>query len=404
MSYLDCCDWSRCTLCGECLVKCPVIEIGRKEAKQQIELLLKGEPAPRVFGQCTLCLSCNTFCPVEGLRPFELILQRITEQGDRNERVPALVPYMLNSASGPNFFREFYQNELDREERAILQKWSEPPPASRDVLYVGCLGKTICRDLENSLVMKDLPKFGPPDICCGEIHYRAGQWDAYTAIVEKTMARFRELQAERIVFYCGACRTYLGPVLNKVYGKQLPFRLTTIFEWLLERYENGELVVKRPLRFRAALHDFCNASELGRDFQDNLRKIYRAAGADFVELPHNRDQSFSCGAASIAREFSLGPMLKAQKRRYGEVKAAGVKDIAANCPGCYIAFSFTSWAYGLRPRYMPEELLKAFGDDITIPLRKRLPRFTKLFALNLPLVFKKVDPRQIRIIGSPGAR
>jgi Fe-S oxidoreductase len=139
---------------------------------------------------------------------------------------------MLNSASGPNFFREFYQNELDREERAILQKWSEPPPASRDVLYVGCLGKTICRDIDNSVVMKDLPKFGPPDICCGEIHYRAGQWDAYTAIVEKTMARFRELQAERIVFYCGACRTYLGPVLNKVYGKQLPFRLTTIFEWL----------------------------------------------------------------------------------------------------------------------------------------------------------------------------
>ncbi len=398
MSYIDCCDWSRCTLCGECLVKCPVINMDREEAKKQMKLLLDGERAARVFGRCTLCLHCNNYCPVEGLRPFELILQRISEQKERKGSVPAFVPYLLNSAEGPNFFREFYQDELDGEEKAILQKWSAPPDESRDLLFVGCLGKTICRDIENSVVMKELPKFGPPDICCGEIHYRAGQWDAYAAMVEKTMARFSELKVQRIVFYCGACRTYLGPVLNKVYGRQLPFELTTIFEWLLERFESGELEVKRPIGFRSAVHDFCNAGELGHEFQARLRKVYRAAGADIVELEHNRDDSLSCGAASIARDFGFGALLQAQNARYREVKAAGVKDIAANCPGCYIAFSFTSWARGLRPRYMPEELLKAFGDEITVPLRKRLPRYAKLFARRLPLAFKRVDPRQIRII------
>lgn len=399
MSYLDCCDWSRCTLCGECLMKCPVMKMDREEAKREMKLLLDGERAPRVFSQCTLCLHCNNYCPVEGLRPYELILQRISEQGERKRSVPAFVPYMLNSAEGPNFFREFYRDELDGEEKAILQKWSRPPDESRDVLYVGCLGKTICKDIENSVVMKDLPKFGPPDICCGEIHYRSGQWDAYTAMVEKTMARFSQLKAQRIVFYCGACRTYLGPILNKVYGKRLPFELTTIFEWLLERYRAGELQLKRPIRFKSAVHDFCNAGELGHDFQDRLREVYRAAGAEIVELEHNRDHSYTCGAASIARDFGFGALLKAQQARYREVKAAGVRDIAANCPGCFIAFSCTSWAQGLRPRYMPEEILKAFGDEITIPLRKRLPKYLKLIAKRLPLVFKKVDPQQIRIVG-----
>ncbi|MBN2028167.1 MAG: hypothetical protein JW854_15570, partial [Actinobacteria bacterium] len=28
MSYMDCCDWSKCTVCGECLMKCPVLEMG----------------------------------------------------------------------------------------------------------------------------------------------------------------------------------------------------------------------------------------------------------------------------------------------------------------------------------------------------------------------------------------
>ena len=119
-----------------------------------------------------------------------------------------------------------------------------------------------------------------------------------------------------------------------MYGKELPFTLTTIFEWPLEQYEQGELELVRPIKFNAAIHDFCNASELGKGVQDNLRKIYAAAGMEGVELEHNRDTAFSCGATSIVRDFKISTLLKTQNARYKEVKKAGMKDIAVNCPGC----------------------------------------------------------------------
>jgi len=43
MAYMDCCDWTRCTLCGECLIRCPVMEMDEAEAKKEIGLLLRGK-------------------------------------------------------------------------------------------------------------------------------------------------------------------------------------------------------------------------------------------------------------------------------------------------------------------------------------------------------------------------
>lgn len=392
MSYADCCDWERCNLCGECLTKCPVMEMGEVEAKEEFERLLKGEEAPRVFSECTLCFACNNFCP-EGLRPYELILQRISEGRDKN---PAMLPYFLNGMPAPNLFQEIY-GSLSFGEQEIIRRWSAPPAPAEEVLFVGCIGKSICFDIDNSRVMKDLPKFGPSDVCCGELAYRGGAWDAYRDITERLLARFDDLDIERMVCYCASCYNFLGNILPKVYGKELPFQLVSLYQWLAERLEAGELEVKRPLGYRAAVHDSCYASELGPSFYEPLRDLYRAAGVETLELPHNRDRSLSCGAASIARRWNPLDLLKEQNRRYREVKGTRTRDMAVNCPGCFLTLSSTSWMQGIKVHYMLEELLWAFGDDISTPLRKRLPLFAWLLAKRAPLALKKAEMPLTRI-------
>lgn len=389
MSYMDCCDWNKCTLCGECLMKCPVMKMGQNEAKSEFSNLLKGEPAPRVFSECTLCFSCNNYCP-EGLRPYELILQRVTEQGDRKKRLPALVPYFLNGMPGPTLWKDLY-SKLKPREKKILDKWSVPPKESKEVLFMGCIGKLFTEDIENSKVLEPLAKFGPPDICCGELHYRSGQWKAYCEITERTLKRFSELEAERIVFYCGSCYTFLGNMLPKVYGKELPFKLTSLYEWLLEKTERGDIEVKRPIEHRAAIHESCYASELGPGFYEPLRKLYKKAGADIVELEHNRENNLSCGAASIVRNFSLFQMMKEQGKKFKEVKNTGVDKVALNCPGCYLTLAATNRLYGVKMLYMPEILLRAFGDDIKKPISKMVFPTLKALGKRLPRAFKKVD-------------
>jgi len=386
MSFMDCCDWEKCTLCGECLMKCPVMEMGEEEAKAEFGRLLKGETAPRVFSECTLCFDCNNYCP-EGLRPYELILQRITEREDRK---PAFLEYFINGMPAPNLFQDLY-GALSFGEQEILRRWSQPPEASKDVLFVGCIGKTLCHDIDNSEVMKSLPKFGPPDVCCGELAYRGGVWDAYADITERILARMGELETERLVCYCASCDNFLGNILPKVYGKQLPFEVISLYEWLLERLRAGEAEVKRPLNLKAAIHESCYASELGPDFYESLRELYEAAGVELVELEHNRDRALSCGAASIARNWNILDIMKEQNKKYREVKGSGAREMAVNCPGCYLTLSSTSWLQGIKVHYMVDKLLWALGDDISIPLGKRLPLITMSLTKRMPLALKKVD-------------
>jgi Fe-S oxidoreductase len=386
MSYADCCDWDKCTLCGECLMKCPVMEMGEDEAKAEFASLLKGEAAPRVFSECTLCFSCNNYCP-EGLRPYELILERIT---GRDNRKPALFSYFLNGLPAPSLFQDLY-GSLSFGEQEILRRWSSPPPPSKDMLFVGCIGKTICHDIENSQVMKDLPKFGPSDVCCGELAYRGGSWETYAQITERLLARFSDLDIERMVCYCASCYNFLSVILPKVYGKEVPFELTSLYQWLLERFEAGEVEVKKPLGYRAAVHESCYASELGPEFYEALRTLYRAAGVEVVELEHNRERALSCGAASVARRWNLLDIMREQNRKYGEVKESGTRQVAVNCPGCFLTLSSTSWLQGIKLHYMVEELLRACGDDISTPLAKRLPVIAKTLVKRAPLLLKKVE-------------
>jgi Fe-S oxidoreductase len=373
-------------------MKCPVMEMGEEEAKAEFGRLLKGETAPRVFGECTLCFNCNNYCP-EGLRPYELILQRITEREDRK---PALLAYFLNGMPAPSLFQDLY-GALSYGEQEILRRWSEPPEASKDVLFVGCIGKSLCHDIDNSEVMKSLPKFGPSDVCCGELAYRGGVWDAYVDITERILARLGELETERLVCYCASCNNFLGNIMPKVYGKQLPFEVISLYQWLLERLQAGEVEVKRPLNLKAAIHESCYASELGPDFYEPLRRLYEAVGVEVVELEHNRDRALSCGAASIVRNWNILNIMKEQNRKYREVKDSGAREMAVNCPGCYLTLATTSWLQGIKVHYMVDRLLWALGDDISTPLGKRLPLISMILAKRMPLALKKVDTPLPRI-------
>lgn len=389
MSYMDCSDWSQCTRCGECLVRCPVMHMGRDEAKTAIAQLIQGELPQRISGECTYCFDCNRLCPVEGLRPHELILQRTIE----NRRgAPRMLQYLLNGQTTPTFWSDVY-GSLTYDEQTILQRWSHTPPPAKEVLFIGCIGRISCYDIDNSTVLKGLPKFGPPDVCCGELAYRIGSWDAYVDTIERTLTRFAELDIERMVCYCGSCYNYFANILPNVYGKQLPFKLTSLYQWLWEQYEQGRLKVKKPLAFRAAVHESCYVSELGPEFAATLRRLYAAAGMDIVELEHHGDCNLSCGAVSALRTLNITrSILTEQRRKYAELTDAGVREMAVNCPGCYITLGFTKSFFGKQLRYMPDELLQAFGDHLSAPLGRRLPLIFKTMVKRAPALLLTKDP------------
>ncbi len=391
MSYMDCSDWDKCTKCGDCLTKCPIMDMDKGEAAMAIGLLIEGKPVGRVLSECTLCFNCNSYCP-EGLRPLELITQRMTES--RKKPVTAFLPYFMNGhMAGPNFFQDMYQG-LNREENSILDRWAEPPEKCDEVLWVGCIGRMSCVDLDKSRALASLPKFGPRGLCCGEIHYRAGSWDAYIARMESTFAQLSSLKTKRMVCYCASCYMFLTRILPDVYGKSLPFEMISLYQWLWEKVESGELEFTQPLRGSAAISESCYVSELEDGFAASLRKLYAAAGLTVKELPHHGANNLSCGAICAARDQNIiRSTFKTQRAKYRDVKKSGTNTMALNCPGCFLTMSTTSRLFGIRLKYMPDMLLRALGDTVSRPLNSRMPAIIKTLARRAPLAFKKVDPR-----------
>lgn len=92
-------DRARCTVCGECLHRCPVVPLPLNKARSEWESLLSGKRTP-ILRRCTSCLTCDVYCP-QDCRPANLVLARWRESYER-KGLPARANYCLPH-SRPNF-------------------------------------------------------------------------------------------------------------------------------------------------------------------------------------------------------------------------------------------------------------------------------------------------------------
>jgi Fe-S oxidoreductase len=357
----------------------------RAEAREEIRKLLDGELDGRAPTECTLCYACNQLCPVAGLEPSDLLQQRILE---RRGGIPPHLAYFLNTIQDRSVWSDVYAR-LSTAQHEILERWRRPPDPAPEVLWIGCLSRSAsCTDIDQSRVLAGLPKYGPYELCCGEVAYRLGGWESFLATAGRTREALLKLRTQRLVCHCSACMHTFKYVYPKVFGEPLPFAVTSIYEWLWERLQAGELELVNPLGYEAAVCESCNMRQMGTVFAQKLRELYRAAGMQLRELEHRGVANQTCGFAAMGRPSgmlaSMAAMLKEQRKKYGDVKAQGTRTMALNCPGCFITFSYTNQLFGKQLKYMPEELLRAFGDTITEPVSAGFKRFFRIFLRKTP--------------------
>ena len=356
-------DDSHCVNCGVCLQKCPVMKMDKLESKAEIARLIAGEDPERVLDECTFCFSCNHYCP-HGLRPYNLIMERITAKNrESGKGIPPAVDYMITGKSESGFFYDQYRAAPD-EDKAILDRWSEVPPEAKDTLFIGCYGRTVPQGLAHSTALEGLVKFGPRDACCGEIPHRFGDYESFSATVERTYRQLEALRTERLVCYCGSCANYLGNVWPNYHGAKLPFEVISLYEWLWEKYQAGDLSIQHPVSKQIVITDSCYGSELGDRFYAAVRGLHEAAGMSVVELANNRHDSLCCGfACGLRNNYDQTQVAIQAKKKVDQILATHVKEVSCNCPGCWAGISRAGKDDGLTVRFSMNEILRAFGDD-----------------------------------------
>ena len=336
-----------CVTCGICLQKCPVMQMGKEESRQEFGRLLAGEETERVLKECTFCYSCNSYCP-QGLRPYNLIMERIVHKNRKNGKgIPPALDYMMTGKNESGYFFDIYKS-ASAGDKAVLEKWSQVPPKSKDVLFIGCVGRTFPGRLEHSNALAGLPKFGPQDACCGEIPHRFGDYAYFSDLVDRTRKTLEQLQTERLVCYCGSCSNYLGNIWPKDHGVKLPFEVISLYEWLWEKYSADELSIVRKFSKEIAISDSCYTSELGDNFYKAVRGLHEAAGMKTVELANSRENSLCCGfAAGIRNNYDQAQVGVEAKKKLDQIEATKAKEVSVNCPGCWAGIGGAAKAAGL---------------------------------------------------------
>ncbi len=396
-SYIDAFDpdgrsEKLCLKCGICLQRCPVMQMEKKKSREEHARLRSGEETERVLNECTFCYDCNDYCP-HHLNPLALIMERVADRIRRSGKgIPDYLQYLFTGHGDSSVFADVYK-ELPQTETAILDKWEVPPDASREVLFVGCIGREIPYGIEHSALLKTLPKFGPRNACCGELPFRLGSFEVFTKTAERTKQLLEELSTERLVCYCGSCTHSLKNIWREYLGIELPFEIISIWEWLWEKVQKQELKVQRTIDRKVALTDSCYSSQLGDRFHEAVRGLHEITGMSVVELKNNRYDNLCCGAVSIIRnDFDLMEPIKVAGRKIEQVQETGLSDLSCYCPGCFIQLGGAAKNIGVETHYSLEEILWAFGDDYPIALKERTAVQSKLFMNRLETYLRDADP------------
>jgi Fe-S oxidoreductase len=352
-----------CTKCGICLQNCPVMKMGPEESKAEIVRLINAEEPKRVLNECTFCFNCNHYCP-NGLKPYNLIMERMAERNRKNNA--AMLPfvnYMINGRNEPGFFNDQYEKS-SADHKAIIKRWSEIPAKTKDILYIGCSGRTSPFSIEHSKTLKNLPKYGPRDICCGDIPYRFGDYQAFSEIAEKAFNRLSSLKIDRLVCHCPSCANYFGNIWPNCHGLKLPFEIISLYEWLWEQYQKGSLQIQKQVKQDIVISDSCHAGELGERFMSSVRGLYEAAGMNVVELKNNKYDSLCCGFASYIRSNgNPSGVSEDTQRKVKQILETRIDDVSFNCHGCKAHLSQELKETKIKLHLAMDDILKAFESS-----------------------------------------
>jgi Fe-S oxidoreductase len=299
-----------------------------------------------LYDSCNLCGRCSLICPM-GIDVAALI-----EEGRRAMFDAGLAPddlYQLaehqHRTGDPGPSEPPYREKLE----AIGRDAGLDIPMDRDKARVMLCVSSV--EVDNypkevaalARVMQYLEEdftFRSDALLVENYAYFAGsrEWqrDISRRLIDQAVACSAEIV---IVPECGHAYTALRWEAAELYGKELPFRVVHISEYLAEQLRAGRLKLRKTDGKPVTFHDPCQIVRKG-GVMEAPRELMEAMGVDLREMENNRGFSFCCtgggGVLLIGRAAPLRYRAVEQKLR--EVDATGAGTLLTTCTGCRYSF------------------------------------------------------------------
>jgi len=135
-------------------------------------------------------------------------------------------------------------------------------------------------------------------------------------------------------------------------------------EFLLTLFEEGRLRVTRPLGRKVTYHDPCYLARYN-GVTEAPRRLLALLGAELVEMPRNRENTFCCGAGGGRIWMSEEPgRERPSENRIREAVALGVDTFVVACPKDYAMYSDAVKTSGHEGRLVVRDIAELVGEAV----------------------------------------
>ncbi|NVM03404.1 MAG: (Fe-S)-binding protein [Candidatus Helarchaeota archaeon] len=323
----------KCTKCGTCLNKCPILELDIEEAKVEIERAInynKGDLSQipeKIMSKCCSCWSCYSLCPQDA-HPTELFIDIFHDRYIRNNGMNPLMRMVL-SGHPENLYSLLHESKnFTKSELEAINNWKvENLSSTKEILLMGCGSEFVPYLFENSKLLAPFKgKIGGKDFCCAGMDYQMGLVESAESVLERTYKSLKWLGVEKIYTWCTGCYGQFKETALEYEPGFKDFEIQHILEYFKKKFDKGEWVVTNPLNdLTVTVHDTCFGKLLGRsgvEVHDLVRDLIRITGANIVEMTHNRKTAMCCGLASISSSNDISSVQKIYRKRIKEANEA----------------------------------------------------------------------------------
>jgi len=314
-------------------VKCQYVDFSKEKAKEEIDKLIKGEPASTIK-ECITCVACNQYCE-KGANPFDLINQRQEETG-----------LFEVSERSLDFF-----SAADMMPTKVISGQPGKP-----VMSLCVVGDSIPELFEGQLFEGMTFLKGGEYFCkIGWVH--AGKESPVRDGAQAVVKKLAVTKAKEIVFYHDDCYAMMTAKV-KEYGIDLPFQPIHIIEYLLNYLKDHKDQIKK-LNMKIAYQQPC-ASRYTPWKDEWLDELFHIIGVERVKRKYDRINALCCATPIVSTDRERASSTK--NRNIKDALDAGAEAMVFLCPICFLSLRRRTREAGLDPIPLSNLCRLALGE------------------------------------------
>ena len=352
-----------CTQCGECLKYCPVQEvtgnpdISPPEKIRMFRELIKQTDGikSKLFGpgeisrklledltkaayECTVCGACGQSCPV-GLfnqRLWPVLRKEMVKRGLGPIGPQADMEKVIKETGGP------YNKPAEERYSPWFPEGVKVVESADIAYYAGCTGAYCAMPMVRGDVLV-LGAAGEPftmlppeeEVCCGFPLFITGQHDMLEDLTVRLVTAYKERGVKQLICSCPCCVSIMARDWPLFYGKELPFKIRHITQFVDNALKNGKLKFKKSLKEKIIYHDPCYLSRGVGIIKEPRSILGSIPEVELLEFDRHGVDTRCCGAGGAARKVFHENAIAMGRLTVDEAVEKNADKLVLSCPACY---------------------------------------------------------------------